>query len=72
MTRIMILSGYGFTGRLLARHILEQTNAEITLAGRHLEMARAYAEQLNSEFDGVRGYRPSVPMPRIDRACTRP
>lgn len=54
MTKIQILGGYGYAGRLLARYILEQTNAEIILAGRHLEKAREYAEQLNSEFKGDR------------------
>ncbi|MBU8914372.1 MAG: saccharopine dehydrogenase NADP-binding domain-containing protein [Spirochaetales bacterium] len=54
MARILILGGYGFTGRLLARHLLEQSEAQITLAGRHLENAQAYAEQLNTEFKGER------------------
>lgn len=54
MTKILILGGYGYAGKLLARYILEQTNAEIILAGRHLEKAQAYAEQLNSEFKGRR------------------
>lgn len=54
MTKILILGGYGYAGRLLARYILEQTNAEIILAGRHLEKAREYAERLNSGFKGGR------------------
>lgn len=54
MTRILILGGYGFTGRLLARHLLEQSEAQIILAGRHLQKAQALVEQLNAEFEGER------------------
>jgi saccharopine dehydrogenase (NAD+, L-lysine-forming) len=54
MARILILGGYGHTGRLLARHLLEQSDAQIILAGRHLEKAQTYAEQLNTEFNGKR------------------
>ena len=46
MMRILILGGYGLTGRLLARHLFEQSEAEIVLAGRHLEKAQALADQL--------------------------
>ncbi len=51
---ILILGGYGFAGRLLARHLLEQSEVHIILAGRHLEKAELYAEQLNTEFKGGR------------------
>ncbi len=54
MTRILILGGYGITGRLLARHLLEQSEAQIILAGRSLEKAQSYAEELNSTFKGER------------------
>ena len=54
MARILILGGYGFTGRLLARHLLDQSDAHIILAGRHLEKAQTYAVQLNAEFKGER------------------
>lgn len=54
MTRILILGGYGFTGRLLARYLLEQSDAKIILAGRRLEKAQAYAEELNSQFKDER------------------
>lgn len=40
MTKILILGGYGYTGRLLARHLLEQSKAQIILAGRSLEKAQ--------------------------------
>lgn len=54
MSKILILGGYGYTGRLLARHLLEQTGAEIVLAGRNLDKAQAYSAALNSEFQGQR------------------
>jgi saccharopine dehydrogenase (NAD+, L-lysine-forming) len=54
MSRILILGGYGFAGKLLARHLLEQSEAHIILAGRNIDKARAYAEQLNMEFKGER------------------
>lgn len=54
MTRFLILGGYGFTGRLLAKHLLVRTDAGITIAGRHLEKAQALAEQLNAGHTGGR------------------
>lgn len=54
MKTIMILGGYGQTGRLLARHLLEKTDAAIILAGRHLEKARRLELELNNSFKGQR------------------
>ena len=54
MSKILILGGTGFTGKLIARHLLEQSVATVTLASRHLEKAQAYAEELNREFPGQR------------------
>jgi saccharopine dehydrogenase (NAD+, L-lysine-forming) len=48
MSTILILGGYGYTGRLLARHLLAQTNVEIIIAGRNLEKAKAFADGLNN------------------------
>jgi saccharopine dehydrogenase (NAD+, L-lysine-forming) len=48
MTTILILGGYGYTGKLLAQHLLEQTDDNIIIAGRHLEKAQAFANQLNN------------------------
>jgi saccharopine dehydrogenase (NAD+, L-lysine-forming) len=48
MPTILILGGYGATGKLLARHLLAQTNANIILAGRNLDKAKAFAEELNN------------------------
>jgi len=54
MTKILILGGYGYTGRLLARHLLERSKAQITLAGRNLDKAQLLADQLNADFKGKR------------------
>jgi saccharopine dehydrogenase (NAD+, L-lysine-forming) len=63
MTKILILGGYGYTGRLLAKHLLQETSAHIILAGRNLEKAQTLADQLNSEFAGNR----AAPL-RLDAA----
>lgn len=52
--RIFILGGYGLTGKLLARHLLAQTAADIIIAGRNPDKAAAFAGQLNTEFAGQR------------------
>jgi saccharopine dehydrogenase (NAD+, L-lysine-forming) len=54
MTRILILGGYGQTGRHLARHLLERSQAELVLAGRRLAKAQALAETLNEGVPGDR------------------
>ena len=51
---ILILGGYGYTGKLLAKHLLARTNHTVILAGRNIEKATAYAKQLNSERVSVR------------------
>lgn len=50
MAKILILGGYGMTGKPLARCLLQQSNAHLVLAGRSLEKAQAYTEQLRAEF----------------------
>jgi len=54
MKKILILGGSGFTGRLVARHLLERTTTEIVLAARNVDKARLYTDQLNGEFNGNR------------------
>jgi hypothetical protein len=49
MTTFLILGGYGYTGKLLARHLLAQTKARIILAGRNLDKAQSLANELNGE-----------------------
>jgi len=61
---VLILGGYGSTGRLLAQHLLEQTEVELVLAGRSLDRARNYAAKLNAEFGSDR-----VAALRVDAAC---
>ena len=54
---ILILGGYGNTGRLLARLILQETDALLVLAGRSLKKAEAFANELNRslQVNRVRG-----------------
>lgn len=47
MTTIFILGGYGLTGRLLARHLLAQTDCHLVLAGRNPQKGQALADELN-------------------------
>ncbi len=54
--RILILGGYGETGRRLARHLLSQTEAHIVIAGRDGARAEALASELNSAHPGGRAY----------------
>ncbi len=51
---ILILGGYGNTGRALARLLLAETDARLLLAGRRLERAVATAAALNGDFGGER------------------
>ncbi len=48
MSTIFILGGYGYTGKLLAKHLLAQTDVEIIIAGRNLEKAKIFADELNT------------------------
>jgi len=43
---ILLLGGYGQTGRPLTRHLLAQTNHRLIVAGRHFEKARDFAASL--------------------------
>jgi len=67
MSKIVILGGYGYAGRLLASRLLERTSAEILLAGRHLDKAQAYAGELNAKFgrSGPDQKRPVDAAPRV-------
>ena len=44
MSTIFILGGYGYTGKLLVRHLLARTNVEIIVSGRNLEKAKTFAD----------------------------
>jgi len=54
VAKILILGGYGFTGKRLAWNLLAQSQVEIILGGRRIEKAQGYADQLNAEFPGGR------------------
>ncbi len=51
---IIILGSYGMTGRPLAELLLQETKAQLTLAGRTLSKAQAFAAELNARFPGER------------------
>lgn len=44
---LLILGGYGITGSLIARLLLQETNSSLVLAGRSLDKAAAKAAELN-------------------------
>ncbi len=50
----LILGGYGNTGVVLSRLLLQETNLRLLLAGRNFERAKETADRLNSLFDGNR------------------
>ncbi len=50
----LVLGGYGNTGLTIARLLLQETSAQVTVAGRHLERAGQAARRLNQEFPGER------------------
>lgn len=48
--RLLILGGYGGTGRALAWGLLEHTGLNLTIAGRNLEHARDFCQQLRQNY----------------------
>jgi saccharopine dehydrogenase (NAD+, L-lysine-forming) len=54
MSKILILGGYGYTGKLLAKHLLAQTDVEIIISGRNLEKAKSFADGLNDSRVTIR------------------
>ena len=59
MNTILILGGYGATGRLLTKHLLEQTGFNMVIAGRNLEKAQAFVDSLHT---------PRLAAARVDAA----
>lgn len=49
MMNILLLGGYGSTGRPLTKHLLAQTDFRIVIAGRHLDKAQTFVDSLQSE-----------------------
>ncbi len=54
MSRILILGGTGLTGRLIAKHLLQQSEVLITIATRHIDKAQAFADELNRQYSTLR------------------
>lgn len=52
--KILILGGAGFTGRIVARRLLELSAASVTIATRHPETAQAFVDRLNALHGGRR------------------
>jgi saccharopine dehydrogenase (NAD+, L-lysine-forming) len=51
---ILVLGGYGGTGRLLCRYLLEQTAVNVIIAGRNLQKANDLCEYLKQDHDPKR------------------
>ncbi|MDF0591181.1 saccharopine dehydrogenase NADP-binding domain-containing protein [Candidatus Methanocrinis natronophilus] len=51
---ILVFGGYGGAGSAISRAVLEYTDADLIVAGRREEEARALAEGLNAKFPGGR------------------
>ncbi len=51
---ILILGGYGYTGRLLVKHLLARTDHQIIIAGRHLDKAQALADEFHDSRAAAR------------------
>ncbi len=66
MPKILILGGAGYTGRLIARYLLEQSDAEVVIATRHIDQAQTQAEALNQGFPGQRASARYADAARLD------
>ena len=51
---ILVLGGYGGTGRVFCRYLLQETGAKIIVAGRRLEKAEELASKLKNEYSAER------------------
>jgi hypothetical protein len=49
MNTILILGGYGATGKPLTKHLLAETDYHIVIGGRHIDRAKAFADSLQSD-----------------------
>lgn len=59
MNTILILGGYGATGKSLTKHLLAQTQWDIVIAGRNIEKAQAFVDSLQD---------PRLSVKRVDAA----
>ena len=53
---ILILGGYGGTGKVFCRYLLNETSVHVIIAGRRLEKAEEFADELRQEFSPDRIY----------------
>lgn len=51
---ILVIGGYGTTGKLIVSFLLQETDVGLIVAGRSLDRAREFADELNSRFAGER------------------
>ncbi|MGE5378858.1 MAG: saccharopine dehydrogenase NADP-binding domain-containing protein [Bacteroidota bacterium] len=49
MNTILILGGYGATGKPLTKHLLAETDHQIVVGGRHIDRAKAFADSLQND-----------------------
>jgi saccharopine dehydrogenase (NAD+, L-lysine-forming) len=49
---LLILGGYGTTGRMIAELLLQESDANLVVAGRNLAKAESTAKELNERFNG--------------------
>ena len=63
---LLILGGYGNTGRPLARLLLKESSAHLVLAGRNADKANRFADELNRTFEGNRASGAKVDASDID------
>lgn len=47
---ILVLGGYGGTGKVFCRYLLKETSVNVIVAGRRLEKAEELADKLKKEF----------------------
>ncbi|NUM79023.1 saccharopine dehydrogenase NADP-binding domain-containing protein, partial [candidate division KSB1 bacterium] len=52
--KIVILGGYGNTGSLIAKYLLQETNCALVLAGRNKTKAEQLARELNEQSQSRR------------------
>ncbi|AHF11462.1 hypothetical protein DEHRE_12265 [Dehalobacter restrictus DSM 9455] len=54
MSKILILGGTGQTGRLISRHLLEYSEATVTIGTRYPDKAQVFVDELNQQYPGLR------------------
>ena len=51
---ILIIGGYGGTGKVFCRYLLKETNLQLIVAGRRLEKAQELVDELSKQFPPIR------------------